>query len=116
MRAFICLLTLLVLGAAAYAAETITYSYDSHGRLVKVTRSEAVGDDIVTSYTYDKAGNRTAVTVSTEEPTPPPPAPSFSINNASANEGVSLTFTVTKTGARAAVGECGRAEREQARL
>ena len=33
MQAFIVLLTLILLGAAAYAAETITYTYDARGRL-----------------------------------------------------------------------------------
>jgi YD repeat-containing protein len=39
MRAFCAFLVLLLLGAAAYAAETITYSYDARGRLIQVART-----------------------------------------------------------------------------
>ena len=58
MRAFIALVVLILLGAAAYAAETITYSYDARGRLVKVTHTGTVNNNVVTNYTYDKADNR----------------------------------------------------------
>ena len=50
---------LLVAGAAAFAAETITYEYDPRGRLVKVKRTGTVNNNVNTSYTYDKADNRT---------------------------------------------------------
>ena len=46
-------------GAAALASETITYSYDNRGRLVKVVHNGTVNNNIVTSYTLDKADNRT---------------------------------------------------------
>ena len=59
MRAFIALLTLLLLGVAAYAAETINYSYDARGRLIQVKHSGTVNNNIVTNYTLDKADNRT---------------------------------------------------------
>jgi YD repeat-containing protein len=59
----------LLLGAAMLAAtataaaahETITYSYDSRGRLVKVVRTGTVnnGVSVSTDYAYDKADNRT---------------------------------------------------------
>lgn len=58
MRAFIALLILIIMGAAAYAAETITYTYDARGRLVKVSHSGTVNNNVVTNYTYDKADNR----------------------------------------------------------
>jgi hypothetical protein len=58
MRAFIALMVLILLGAAAYAAETITYTYDARGRLVKVTHTGTVNNNVVTNYTYDKADNR----------------------------------------------------------
>lgn len=45
--------------AAAIAAETITYTYDARGRLVRV-ESNIVGNNVVTTnYVYDKADNRT---------------------------------------------------------
>ena len=49
--------------AAAFAAETITYRYDARGRLVKVERTGTVNNNVNTSYTYDKADNRTNKTV-----------------------------------------------------
>jgi YD repeat-containing protein len=58
MRAFIALLVLILLGAAAYAAETITYTYDARGRLVKVSHTGTVNNNVVTNYTLDKADNR----------------------------------------------------------
>lgn len=61
------LLTLTVLGvsaaAAAVVSETITYSYDSRGRLTKVVRSGAVNNNVSATYSYDKADNRTNVNV-----------------------------------------------------
>lgn len=71
MRAFVTLILILLLGAAAYAAETIAYTYDAQGRLVKVARSGTVNNNVVTNYTYDKADNRTNKTT-TGSPNPPP--------------------------------------------
>ena len=59
MRALCALIVLLVLGAAAYAAETITYKYDARGRLVQVSHSGTVNNNVATNYVYDKADNRT---------------------------------------------------------
>ncbi len=58
--------------AAAIAAETVAYSYDAKGRLVKVERSGTVNNNVTTNYSQDKADNRTNVTV-TGSPNPPPP-------------------------------------------
>jgi hypothetical protein len=58
--------------ALAIAAETIAYSYDALGRLVKVERSGNVNANVVTNYAYDKADNRT-VKSTTGSPNPPPP-------------------------------------------
>jgi hypothetical protein len=44
--------------AAAVAAETVTYSYDARGRLIKIVRSGTVNNGVATSYTHDKADNR----------------------------------------------------------
>ncbi len=72
MRAFVTLVLLLLLGAAAYAAETITYTYDARGRLKQVAHSGTVNNNVVTNYTLDKADNRTTKTT-TGSPNPPPP-------------------------------------------
>lgn len=58
--------------AAAIAAETVAYTYDAKGRLVKVERSGTVNNNVVTNYTFDKADNRTVKTT-TGSPNPPPP-------------------------------------------
>jgi YD repeat-containing protein len=58
MRALAALIVLILIGAAAYAAETITYTYDARGRLVKVAHTGTVNNNVVTNYTYDKANNR----------------------------------------------------------
>jgi len=45
--------------AAAVGSETITYTYDARGRLVKVEHTGNVNNGIQTTYIYDKANNRT---------------------------------------------------------
>jgi len=55
---------------AAWATETITYSYDSRGRLVKVKREGTVNNNVQAEYKYDKADNRTNVNMTS--PNPPP--------------------------------------------
>jgi hypothetical protein len=57
---------------AAWAAETVTYTYDARGRLVKVVRSGNVNNNVSASYSYDKADNRTNVNVVSPNSTPPP--------------------------------------------
>ena len=56
-------LAIAAIAAAAVASETITYTYDARGRLVKVERSGTVNNNVSASYTYDKADNRTNVNV-----------------------------------------------------
>ena len=51
--------SLLMISAAAIAAETITYRYDARGRLVKVERTGTVNNNVVATYEHDKADNRT---------------------------------------------------------
>ena len=70
-RAF-SLVGLVLASAPAFAAETITYTYDARGRLVKVERTGTVNNGVTTSYTIDKADNRTNKTT-TGSPNPPPP-------------------------------------------
>ena len=54
----------LACSSAANAGETIAYSYDSLGRLVRVEHSGTVNSGARAAYSYDKADNRTNVTVS----------------------------------------------------
>ncbi|MEA3030532.1 MAG: hypothetical protein QOG13_1857 [Sphingomonadales bacterium] len=65
---------LLVLAIAAAASamvsETVNYSYDARGRLVKVRRSGSVNNNVTANYSYDKGDNRTNVNVTS--PNPPP--------------------------------------------
>lgn len=50
-----------VSAASANATETIKYTYDTKGRLIKVERTGAVNNGVNTSYAHDKADNRTNV-------------------------------------------------------
>ena len=59
-----------IAATAAWAAETITYTYDARGRLIKVERTGTVNNGVKAEYKYDKAQNRTNVTVTS--PNPPP--------------------------------------------
>jgi YD repeat-containing protein len=47
---------------AAQATETVTYTYDAKGRLVKVVHTGTVNSNLTTTYSHDKADNRTNVT------------------------------------------------------
>ncbi|WP_244624610.1 hypothetical protein [Sphingomonas sp. So64.6b] len=47
----------------AGASETINYTYDAKGRLVKVEHSGTINNGIVANYTLDKADNRKNVKV-----------------------------------------------------
>ena len=63
-------ISLLLIGGAlalvgiASANETITYSYDAKGRLVKVVHTGTVNNNVIANYTYDKADNRANLNVS----------------------------------------------------
>jgi hypothetical protein len=81
----------------ALASETQSYSYDELGRVVKVVHSGSVNNWLSSCYAYDKADNRSNITVLTNGDCAAP-LPSFSINSASATEGSAVVFTVTKTG------------------
>ncbi len=52
-----------VFSTAASASETITYSYDALGRVTQVSRSGTVNNGVTANYSYDRADNRTNVTV-----------------------------------------------------
>ena len=53
-------LILLMIGACpalAIASETINYTYDAKGRLVKVEYNGTMNNNLVANYTHDKANN-----------------------------------------------------------
>lgn len=50
---------LVLLTGPALAAETVNYTYDAQGRLVKVEHSGTVNDNVKTEYEHDDADNRT---------------------------------------------------------
>lgn len=54
-------LALVGIPAAAQATETVTYTYDAKGRLVKVVHTGTVNNNLTTTYGHDKADNRTNV-------------------------------------------------------
>ena len=62
-RALLAAATIAAIPALAIASETITYTYDAKGRLVKVARSGTVNNGVMTDYSHDKADNRTQVKV-----------------------------------------------------
>jgi hypothetical protein len=92
--------------------ETITYTYDSLGRLVGSSKSGGPNDGVSTSIQYDAADNRMNYSVTgvrgapPTPPTPPPPTlppppaqqATLSVADTSGPEGTDLVFTVTKTG------------------
>ena len=49
--------------AAAWAAETVAYTYDARGRLTKVERSGTINIGIEAAYDYDDADNIESRTV-----------------------------------------------------
>ena len=94
-----CLLSALLVCSPAAASETVTYSYDALGRLVKVSRAGTVNNGVSACYSYDEAANRsnlksaTAANCSTGAS-----ASVFSVGDALALEGESLVFVVTRAG------------------
>jgi YD repeat-containing protein len=49
--------------SAVSATETITYTYDARGRVIKVVHTGTVNNNTQACYKYDKADNRTNVKV-----------------------------------------------------
>lgn len=91
----------------AVASETITYTYDARGRLVKVAHSGTVNNNTSACYSYDKGDNRSNVNVATSSACvaggsggdPGGGGVTFSISsNGSVTEGANSVFTITKTG------------------
>ena len=60
-----------MIASSAQASETVTYTYDAKGRLVKVERSGTVNNGVKAEYTHVKANNRKNVKV-TGSPNPAP--------------------------------------------
>jgi hypothetical protein len=65
-------LTIALFPSIVNAAETITYTYDAKGRVVKVVRTGTVNNNVTHDYVLDKADNRKNVKV-TNSPNAPPP-------------------------------------------
>jgi YD repeat-containing protein len=53
-------------------AETVAYSYDPKGRLVRAVRSGVINDGVTSAYEFDRADNRTRLTT-TGSTNPPQP-------------------------------------------
>ena len=64
---------LVLAASASQATETITYTYDAKGRLIKVERTGTVNNGVTTQYTHDHADNRSNVTVTGSPNNSPPP-------------------------------------------
>ena len=71
VRAVVIAVSAASIVAPAQSAETITYSYDAKGRLVKVVRTGTVNNNVTVEYEHDKADNRSRVKT-TNSPNPPP--------------------------------------------
>ena len=98
MRKIVPVIAALLATTSAIAAETMTYTYDAHGRLTKVQRSGGNNNAVTTQYSFDPSDNRTLAWQNSGSPPAPPttPAPAFSISDASIVEGNQLVFTVTR--------------------
>lgn len=107
----LCLSAPIALGApAAFAGETVLYTYDELGRLIRVTHAGTVNNGVTTDIDYDAAGNRTDYDVTGSngsgsgggvtgiEGSGAGGAPSFSVGDATATEGGVIAFVVTKAG------------------
>lgn len=95
----------LAVAGIAGASETITYTYDARGRLVKVDHgTTGPTPNVIANYAYDAADNRcqTMVTATggagTVSCSGGGAAPSFAIGNVSVSEGGTASFTVTRSG------------------
>jgi YD repeat-containing protein len=59
MRYLITSAALLLLTAPSLATETVVYTYDAQGRLVKAAHSGSVNNNVKSEYEHDKSDNRT---------------------------------------------------------
>jgi YD repeat-containing protein len=60
-RFALAVLALGLISSTGSATETVTYTYDARGRLIKVVRTGTVNNNNQVCYKFDKAGNRTNV-------------------------------------------------------
>lgn len=67
------LLTLLLMGSAASAQETVKHTYDALGRLTNSTVTGGPVNGTSTTVSYDRAGNRSSYVVG-GAPTSTPPS------------------------------------------
>lgn len=58
LRSLLASVVLVAGPSAAWAGETITYTYDAKGRLVQVVHTGTVNNNVQTTYVHDKADNR----------------------------------------------------------
>jgi hypothetical protein len=72
MRILVSAAIALLFVSGAFGTETVTYTYDAKGRLIRVVRTGTVNNNVTTDYKHDKANNRKTV-VTTNSPNPPPP-------------------------------------------
>jgi hypothetical protein len=72
MRILLSAAIALSLVTGAFGTETITYTYDAKGRLIRVVRTGTVNNNVTTDYTHDKANNRKTVVTTNSTGTPPP--------------------------------------------
>jgi YD repeat-containing protein len=52
-----------IVGSLAMASETVNYTYDAKGRLVKVVHTGTVNNNVTSNYTFDDADNRKTMNV-----------------------------------------------------
>jgi YD repeat-containing protein len=65
-------LAMALVPGVATAAESVTYSYDALGRLIRTQRSGGPASGVDAQIQYDSAGNRTNVTVNGASSSSPP--------------------------------------------
>lgn len=73
LRLVACFVPALFFAQSAHAGETVTYTYDAKGRLVKVVHTGTVNNNVQTTYTHDKANNRKNTTTTGSPNSSPPP-------------------------------------------
>ena len=57
------LAALIALTSVAGGSETINYTYDAKGRLIRLEHSGSVNNNVVANYSFDHADNRANVNV-----------------------------------------------------
>lgn len=79
------------LSSAAWATETVTYTYDANGRLVKAVHTGTVNNGSQSAISYDATDNRSTFVSGTGVGV-------LSVADTTASEGSALNFVVTRTG------------------